>query len=320
MEIGEGTILYTCRDITERKKAETALVDAERYTRNILDSIYSNIAIVKKDGTIESVNLAWRKFAEENPPLMQNVCEGANYFAVCNQIPGEDGDRARMFIQGIQDVLDGRFDTYKIEYPCHSPHKKRWFTGSISPFHGDRTNRVVVAHTDITERKLAEEALRDNEERYRTIYNKTPVMLHSIDRKGRLIGVSDYWLETMGYERKEVIGRKSIEFLSEESRRYAEEIALPAFFKQGSIKDIPYQFVKKNGQIIDVLLSAIAEYDSEGEMKQTLAVVKDVTAQKRTEDALRESEKKFRDVVSNIPGAVYQFVQEQAMVQYPFHS
>ena len=71
------------------------------------------------------------------------------------------------------------------------------------------------------ELKRAEEALRKSEERYRDLYEQTPVMMHSVDSEGRLVSINDYWLEVLGYERSEVIGRPPTEFLTEASRRYA---------------------------------------------------------------------------------------------------
>ena len=97
---------------------------------------------------------------------------------------------------------------------------------------------------DITVRKKAEEDLRHSEDRYSRLYNDTPVMLHSIDHNGRLVSVSNYWLETLGYERSEVLGRISAEFYTEESRSYATEVVLPEFFRTGSCKEVPYQIVK----------------------------------------------------------------------------
>ncbi len=154
-----------------------------------------------------------------------------------------------------------------------------------APF-GDGDAMVVIA--DITERKQAEEALRKSEERYRFLYENTPVMMHSIDHDGRLVSVNNYWLEVLGYERSEVIGRRSTDFLTEASRRYAAEVALPEFFKTGSARDVEYQIVKKNGEVIDVLLSAIADRDEAGEIRGTLAFIIDVTERKQAEEALRE--------------------------------
>jgi PAS domain S-box-containing protein len=135
--------------------------------------------------------------------------------------------------------------------------------------------------SDITDRKRAEEELRHSEERYRRLYNDTPVMLHSIDQDGRLISVSNYWLETLGYERSEVLGRISTEFLTAASRSYATEVVIPEFFRIGFSKEVPYQMVKNNGEILDVLLSSIAERDSDGTVVRSLAVMVDVTERKR---------------------------------------
>lgn len=164
-----------------------------------------------------------------------------------------------------------------------------WESASISPLfdaEGVITNYVAVKE-DISERKRADNALKESEERYRHLYEDTPVMLHSIDGVGRIVNVSNYWLFHLGYERNEVIGRKSTEFLTEESSRYAEEIVIPAFFRSGHCQDIPYQMVKKNGEIVDVLLTAVAEWNATGEVIRSQAVMVDVTEQKKAEDQIR---------------------------------
>ncbi|MDD2309193.1 MAG: PAS domain S-box protein [Desulfuromonadaceae bacterium] len=145
---------------------------------------------------------------------------------------------------------------------------------------------LVSLVNDITARKKAEDELRHGEERYRRLYNETPVMLHSIDHDGRLVSVSNYWLKTLGYERDEVLGRISTEFYTEASRSYATAVVLPEFFRTGSCKEVPYQIVKKNGEIRDVLLSAIAERDSEGKVVRSLAVSIDVTDRKQAEEKI----------------------------------
>ena len=148
---------------------------------------------------------------------------------------------------------------------------------------------VCVSGTDVTGRRVAEEALRRSEQRYRTLYLNTPVMLHSIDPEGRIVSVSNHWLERLGYARDEVIGHKSTEFLTPASKRLAREVVLPEFYRTGVCRDVPYEFVARDGTVVEVLLSAIAERDAEGRVSRSLAVIIDVTERSRTQRELGEA-------------------------------
>jgi two-component system cell cycle sensor histidine kinase/response regulator CckA len=141
------------------------------------------------------------------------------------------------------------------------------------------------------EQKRREEALRASEAKYRDLYTSTPVMMHSIDKTGRLVSISRSWLESLGYEEREVLGRPSVDFLTPASRKHAVEVVLPAFFATGGCKNVAYQFVKKNGETMDVLLSGIAERDPDGTIARSLAVSIDVTQHKRLEERLWHSQK-----------------------------
>lgn len=125
--------------------------------------------------------------------------------------------------------------------------------------------------------------LKESEERFRQLYLETPVMLHSIDPEWKLVSVSDYWLEHLGYQRDEVIDRRLTDFFVEDSRRYAELEILPQFFRTGFCKEVPYRLVKKSGELIDVQLTAAAERNEKGEIARSLAVMVDVTLRKRAE-------------------------------------
>lgn len=144
-----------------------------------------------------------------------------------------------------------------------------------------------VAFEDVTERTRAYEILHASEKRYRFLFRHTPVMMHSIDNTGTIVNVSDHWLKTMGYTRDEVIGRKLTAFFTPESRRFAEETVLPAFFVSGVCHSVHYQVVKKSGETIDVLLSATAERSPDGAFQRSLAVITDVTPLKRAENEAR---------------------------------
>lgn len=115
----------------------------------------------------------------------------------------------------------------------------------------------------------------------RVFERRIPALMHAIDEDGRLIEVTDHWLAALGYQRDEVIGKKSVEFLTVESRRYAESIALPRLWTVGYAHDVSCQFKKKNGEILDVLLSAITVQDQMGASSRSIAVLTEVTERKR---------------------------------------
>jgi PAS domain S-box-containing protein len=133
-----------------------------------------------------------------------------------------------------------------------------------------------------------EQELRQSEARYRTLYHRTPVMLHSADAAGRLIGVSDYWLECMGYSRDEVIGRRVLSFLTRDSRRRALIELAPTLSATGQIKSAEVRGRRRSGEEFEALLSAIVEYDDDGAFVQSLTVLTDITDRKRVEVELAE--------------------------------
>ena len=151
----------------------------------------------------------------------------------------------------------------------------------------------------------AAEAPRRDGEDYRTLYQRTPAMLHSIDAEGRLIGVSDRWLERLGYGADEVIGRHATEFLTPASARFARERALPEFFATGESKDVPYQMLAKDGSVVDVLLSATSERGADGAVVRSLAVLTDVTELHDAQAARDEAHASLQRLMGNLPGMVY---------------
>jgi PAS domain S-box-containing protein len=163
-----------------------------------------------------------------------------------------------------------------------------------------RSQAILVEELQRTRAALAR-----SEARYRGLAEQAPVMMHSIGRTGVIVCVSDLWLATLGYRREEVIGRRSTEFLTEASRRYADTVVLPAFMKTGSCHDVAYQFVKRGGGVIDVLLSAVAERGPTGEILRSVAVLTDVTAHKRAETQLGFSEAQFRALADNTPLVIF---------------
>jgi PAS domain S-box-containing protein len=170
------------------------------------------------------------------------------------------------------------------------------------------------AGDEIVRRKLFENALQESEKRYRSIYHNTPAMLHSVDTQGRLISVSDNWLEILGYDREQVIGEKLTRFFTEESRNRAEKTVFPEFFKTGICKDIPYRFVKKNNDTMDVMLSAIGDRDNDGNITRSLAVSIDVTGRNRAEEALKIAKEELSRHSKDLERQVQQRTSEISII------
>lgn len=153
--------------------------------------------------------------------------------------------------------------------------------------------------------RTAEEPRADIAEDMQTVYEKTPAILHSIDAQGRIVAVSDRWLKWLGYERHEVLGRPSTDFLTEESRRSAAMIHLPEFFQKGFAEDVPCHFLKRSGEIADTLLSATSVTDSEGRFVRSLSYIRDITGQKKAEEDLQEAANQWQTTFDSVKDVVW---------------
>jgi PAS domain S-box-containing protein len=192
------------------------------------------------------------------------------------------------------------------------------------------THLAAIAGAMLVQRRQLLDAtsrLAESELRVRRLYEATPAILHSIGPDGRILDVSDRWLALLGYERHEVIGRLSSDFLTPASQAHARDVVLPAFFRTGRCERVEYQFMRRDGSVIDVLLSARLERDEHAGTARSLAVLEDVTDTRRLERELNRTHAHLDAVVDNMPalvgywdrGAVTRFVNRdfQAAVGLP---
>ncbi len=161
-----------------------------------------------------------------------------------------------------------------------------------------------MAARELARRKQAEKNLKISEKRYRQFYHKTPVMLHSIDTRGKIIHVSDHWVEVMGYDRSEVVGEHLTRFFTGASKQFALEIFFPKFFSIGFCKDIPYTYVKKNGDTMETLLSCYGVRDGNGKIIRSLAVSVDVTEKNRVHKDLEKAKEQLSSYSQDLEGQV----------------
>jgi PAS domain S-box-containing protein len=146
-------------DITERKRAERELAEAHEFLHSSIDALSSHIAVLDERGVVLAVNDAWRRFADQNNFTGHDYAVGANYLGACE--PTDEACVDNDMVAGLRGVLAGRLDLFEHEYPCHSATEHRWFVMRATRFKSPGPVRVVVAHEDVTKRKLAEEALRE---------------------------------------------------------------------------------------------------------------------------------------------------------------
>lgn len=133
-------------------------------------------------------------------------------------------------------------------------------------------------------------ALRRSEEALRALYRRTPLPLHALDAEGRVEEASDAWLELMGYDRGEVLGRPFADFIAPAPREGARP-DLPRALAQGDVSNLDLRLASRSGTVLDVLVSARAEPGPNGGRRRALCGLVDVTAHRRAEEALRQAQK-----------------------------
>jgi PAS domain S-box-containing protein len=140
--------------------------------------------------------------------------------------------------------------------------------------------RTVAVYTEVGQQARIEQ-------HYRELYRATPAMLHTVDSRGRIVHVSDRWLQKLGYRRDEVLGRLITDFMGEEFRATLGGGKLQDVIAQGELENEPRTYLTKSGEIVEVVLSTTADRDHAGAVVALLVASKDVTERNRAERQLR---------------------------------
>lgn len=179
------------RDITKRKEIEQRLQEIQRFSQATIDALTAHICVLDENGVILAVNQAWKNFAESNPPVIPNHGLGANYLAVCDHARGPEASEAVAFAKGLRAVILDQQPQFMFEYSCHKPGgDKRWFVALVTRFAGEGPIRIVVAHENITERKFAEDALRESEDRYRKLIEESHELIFTHDLEMKILSMN----------------------------------------------------------------------------------------------------------------------------------
>ncbi|MBP1672804.1 MAG: histidine kinase [Bacteroidetes bacterium] len=144
-----------------------------------------------------------------------------------------------------------------------------------------------------------EEALHESEEHLQLLFNKSPFGYQSLDINGFFIEVNQQWLDTLGYEREEVIGKWFGDFLTPVYQNGFRE-RFPIFKAQGKIHS-EFEMIHKNGSVKFIAFDGRIGYNISGDFLQTHCILQDITEKKRSEHALQESAKEYKNLIEISP-------------------
>jgi len=273
------------REITERKRAEKALRKSEERYRSILENIQDGYFEVDLAGNFTFVNGVICKrlgYSREELIGMNNrqytdEATAEKTYQLYNRVY-RTGEPVRSF---EEDIIrkDGTKEIYDL-----SVSLIRDSEGKPIGFRG--------ISRDITDRKRAEEALRESEERYRTIIESIQEGYFEVDLAGNCTFANDARCQSLGYTKEELIGMNNRQFEDKENARKVYQ-AFNRVYRTGEpVRSFDEEVIRKDGTKVFSELSASLIRDSEGKPIGFRGISRDITERKRADEALRQSEER----------------------------
>jgi diguanylate cyclase (GGDEF)-like protein/PAS domain S-box-containing protein len=288
-------------DITERKQWEEALAKSEQRYRTIMDETHDDYYEVDLAGNFTFANDAWCL----SVGYTVEELIGINYRATTAK------DEAKIIYKAFNQV-------YLTGQPIRALTTKfvrkdgSYGIGELSAFpirndKGDIIGFRGVSH-DVTERVRMEEALRRSEERYRTIMDETHDDYYESDLAGNYTFVNDAMCRSTGYTAEELIGKKystSTMHASDDAKRIYEAFR-QVYLTGQPIKAFKTKFARKDGSSGVSEQSGFPMRNEKGEIVGFRGVSHDVTERVRMEEALRQSEERYRTILAEIEEGYYE--------------
>lgn len=275
------------RDITDQKLSDRSLLESQMLLSMAMQS--SSMGAWEHDSATDVVY--WSTELEEIFGLAPGSFEGTRS-AFYDLIYEED--RQRMWVE-VENAVDQLRD-YAVEFRfLHADGSVRWMEGRGRAVYSEKGDpvRLYGIGIDITDRKRAEEALRESEQRFARAFNASPLALTiSSIIDGKLVEVNDTFVRTSGYSREEALGKTTTE-LGLWSRPHDRDEELNTVRKTGQIRNTEYSFRTRGGNEIIGLLSA--ERIEIGGETFALTVIQDITDRKKAEEALLAAERRAAD-------------------------
>jgi len=157
------------------------------------------------------------------------------------------------------------------------------------------SRRTIELEKELAQRKQVEEALRQSELKYYTLFQHAPMGYQSLNEKGFIIDINDIWLSIMGYERNEVIGKWFGDFLHPSHKELFRKVFPENIQRRDIIKSVIFQLLKKNGEMVVAEYTARIGRDEEGQFIRTHCIFQDITERKRAEEELVKAKTRAED-------------------------
>ncbi len=181
----------------KRRAIQRSLDESDRLKGAILSSLPAHIAVLDRQGTIIAVNDAWSDFARGNGLTSNAAGAGTNYIDVCARAARLGAPYAAEALGAIQAACRGERCGPQIEYRCDGPGQERWFVMTATPLRRS-SGGAVVTHSDITERKRIELAVRESEDRFRRLADALPVAVWMAEPDKLCSYFNRPWLDMTG--------------------------------------------------------------------------------------------------------------------------
>jgi len=294
-------------DITERKQAEIALQESEARWQFALEGPGDGVW----DWNVESNQV----FFSRRLKTMLGYDEAENWNTLHewdNRLHPDDRENT---YQSINLHFENKTPYYQSEHRllCKDGTYK-WILdrGKVTEWTDEqKPRRMIGTHTDITERKQVEQALKTSEERYRALYENIPSMYFTADSEGRIISINKFGVEKLGYSEAELRDHPLLEVFYPDDHTMIQEQFTTCLQNVGQMVQMETRKIRKDGSLLWVRESARAVYDAH-EQLVVLLTCDDITESKKIEAALRTSEEKsnalyrmVRLMTDNLPDLVW---------------
>lgn len=281
-------ILISMIEITERKKAEQDLKESEKRFRQLFDRVFDAIIMSSETAQIIDANEAATRLLGYS----REEFTGMSMYELVSQRYLEG------FIEAGRRVLESGIDqTDDLELVTRDGEPRTVEAGAVR-VEISRKKYIIGSFRDITERKKAETALKESEERYRRLVETSPDAITVTDLQGRIIMVNQQAVDLYGAETEdELLGKNSFDLIHIDSRDRAVD-GMMKTLESGSVRNIEYDFLRKDGSYYPGDISASLIRDSGGKPLAFIGVIRDITERKKTEEELARYRKNLEEQVS----------------------